>query len=427
MPSYKNGNYIVTILSDGTKIRRTEDNEFIPSFSENVDCKLTDKCREMCNFCLVPNTKITTSNGLKNVQDITTDDLVYSFNTNTKNTELKNVIETYERDYDGELIEIKTDNHTIRCTPNHKIFTTNRGFVRADEISIEDDILINVKIMTKIKDINRIKYTGKVYNFAVKDNNNYYANNILVHNCYEGCTPEGKHGDLFSYPFINTLHPYTEIALNGNDLDHPDLVAFLEFLKKKKVYANITVNQNQFLRNYDKLKTWSEHKYVYGIGVSLIHPTDELIEKMNSIPNTVLHTIVGILKESDIQKLRDHDLKVLLLGYKDLQRGINYHKQHNEFIKNNTKYLFDNLDEIKTYFKVLSFDNLAIEQLKVQRILSSEEWDEFYMGDDGGYTFYIDMVKGEFAKNSISKERFPIGDKTMDEMFHFIQNKYNKK
>lgn len=142
MPSYKNGNYIVTILSDGTKIRRTEDNEFIPSFSENVDCKLTDKCREMCNFCLVPNTKITTSNGLKNVQDITTDDLVYSFNTNTKNTELKNVIETYERDYNGELIEIKTDNYTIRCTPNHKIFTTNRGFVRADEISIEDDILL---------------------------------------------------------------------------------------------------------------------------------------------------------------------------------------------------------------------------------------------------------------------------------------------
>ena len=37
MPSYKNGNYIVTILSDGTKIRRTEDNEFIPAFSENVD------------------------------------------------------------------------------------------------------------------------------------------------------------------------------------------------------------------------------------------------------------------------------------------------------------------------------------------------------------------------------------------------------
>ena len=50
MLSYKNGNYIVTILSDGTKIRRTEDNEFIPTFNESCDCKLTDKCREICNF-----------------------------------------------------------------------------------------------------------------------------------------------------------------------------------------------------------------------------------------------------------------------------------------------------------------------------------------------------------------------------------------
>ncbi len=142
MPSYKNGNYIVTILGDGTKIRRTNDDEFIPAYSENVDCKLTDKCNIGCAFCLVPNTKITTSKGLKNIQDITTDDLVYSFNSRTKNTELKNVIETYKRDYNGELIEIKTDNHTIRCTPNHKIFTTNRGFIKADEINIEDDILL---------------------------------------------------------------------------------------------------------------------------------------------------------------------------------------------------------------------------------------------------------------------------------------------
>ena len=51
MPSYKNGNYIVTILEDGTKIRVTEENEFIPEFSENIDCKITDKCSQMCKFC----------------------------------------------------------------------------------------------------------------------------------------------------------------------------------------------------------------------------------------------------------------------------------------------------------------------------------------------------------------------------------------
>ena len=272
-----------------------------------------------------------------------------------------------------------------------------------------------------IKSINKIQYSGNVYNFAVKDNNDYYANNILVHNCYEGCTANGKHGDLFKYPFINTLHAYTELALNGNDLDHPDIEKFLEFLKEKKVFANITVNQNQFFANYDRIKDWQEKKMVYGIGVSLQNATDELIEKMNNIPNTVLHTIVGILSEADIMKLKDHNIKILLLGYKQLQRGVNYLNSHNDEVNKNKQYVYDNLGDITNWFKVVSFDNLAIEQLDVKRIVPENEWEEFYMGDDGGYTFYIDMVKGEFSKNSIAQDRYPIGEKTIDEMFQFIQ------
>ena len=74
-------------------------------------------------------------------------------------------------------------------------------------------------------------------------------------------------------------------------------------------------------------------------------------------------------------------------------------------------------------FDIVSFDNLALEQLNVKRLLSSEEWNNFYMGDDGKFTFYIDLVKGEFAKNSLSQERFPIEDKSIDEMFNIIKNK----
>ena len=281
--------------------------------------------------------------------------------------------------------------------------------------------LLKILQRNMIKSINKIQYSGNVYNFAVKDNNDYYANNILVHNCYEGCTANGKHGDLFKYPFINTLHAYTELALNGNDLDHPDIEKFLEFLKEKKVFANITVNQNQFFANYDRIKDWQEKKMVYGIGVSLQNATDELIEKMNSIPNTVLHTIVGILSEADIMKLKDHNIKILLLGYKQLQRGVNYLNSHNDEVNKNKQYVYDNLSDITNWFKVVSFDNLAIEQLDVKRIVPENEWEEFYMGDDGGYTFYIDMVKGEFSKNSIAQDRYPIGEKTIDEMFQFIQ------
>jgi len=107
---YKNGNYNVRLLADGTKIRETNEDEFIPAFAENCDCKITDKCDGGCPFC------------------------------------------------------------------------------------------------------------------------------------YEGCTPNGKHGDILNYKFLDTLHPYTELAINGNDMSHPDLIPLLEKLKEKKVVANMTVS-----------------------------------------------------------------------------------------------------------------------------------------------------------------------------------------
>ena len=45
------------------------------------------------------------------------------------------------------------------------------------------------------------------------------------------------------------------------------------------------------------------------------------------------------------------------------------------------------------------------------------------MGDDGRFTFYVDLVKGEFAKNSLSQERYPMEGKNIDEMFNLIKNK----
>ena len=46
--------------------------------------------------------------------------------------------------------------------------------------------------------------------------------------CHEASTPDGKHGDILNLPFLDTLHPYTELAIGGgNPLSHPDLIPFL--------------------------------------------------------------------------------------------------------------------------------------------------------------------------------------------------------
>jgi len=289
---YRNGNYTVRILQDGTKIRETEYEEFIPAFAENCDCKITDKCDGGCAFC------------------------------------------------------------------------------------------------------------------------------------YEGCTPNGKHGDILNYKFLDTLHPYTELAINGNDLSHPDLITFLEKLKDKKIITNMTVNQIHFERHQVLIRELINRKLIYGLGISLREASDEFISLVKTYPNAVIHAINGILTPSDIQKLSDNNIKMLILGYKHLRRGADWYNTDCENITKLQQWLSDNLKNIIEHFAVVSFDNLAIKQLNVKSLMTDEKWNEFYMGDDGGFTFYIDMVDGTFGKNSLApeNERYPIGDLSIDEMFQKIRS-----
>jgi hypothetical protein len=237
--------------------------------------------------------------------------------------------------------------------------------------------------------------------------------------------PNGKHGDLLSYSFLDTLHPYTELAINGNDMDHPQLLEFLDKLKERKVFANITVNQNQFMNNLEMIKRLVEEKLVYGVGVSFNHYDDKFIEEFRQLKNGVLHVINGIVKVDDMKQLSNKDIKILILGYKNVRRGSTYLNDNNDTITKNQDELFNNLETVikEKWFNVVSFDNLAITQLDVKRLLSEEDWKEFYMGDDGKFTFYIDMVEGEFSRNSCSvSKRHKIENKSIDEMFKIIQD-----
>ena len=283
---YNNGNYVVTLFSDGTKIRENDLDFFEPEFSENCDMKITDKCDGGCAFC------------------------------------------------------------------------------------------------------------------------------------YEGCTHNGRHGDILNAKFLDTLRPYTELAINGNDLSHPDLVPFMYKMKEKKVILNMTVNQIHFERHFDTIKYWVDNKLIYGLGVSLREPTRDFIDKVKQIPNAVIHVINGIVSMPELDRLAHNGLKILILGYKHLRRGESYYEQNDEMVKSLQEDLNNYLFPViirREWFDVVSFDNLAIEQLHVKEHMPKEQWDTFYMGDDGGYTFYIDMVEGTFAKNSLSTERYPITDdvKTM--------------
>lgn len=288
--AYKNGNYRTLILSDGTKIRKTNDDEFIPDFAENMDIKITNCCDRNCLMC------------------------------------------------------------------------------------------------------------------------------------HEGSIPDGKHGDIMNEKFIDTLHPYQEVAIGGGDITtHPDLIPFLQKLKERKVIANITVNQIHFVQKQKLIRKLVDEKLIYGIGVSLVNPTEKFISLIKQYPNAVIHVINGILKSSDIEALENNNLKMLILGYKQLRRGTDWYTEDHENIVVRQMWLKENICNIYDKFKVVSFDNLAIEQLNMRRFFTDKEWEEFYMGDDGNFTYYIDMVERKFAKSSTAPmdKRYDLIDST-DEMFRRI-------
>ena len=229
--------------------------------------------------------------------------------------------------------------------------------------------------------------------------------------CHENSTPDGEHGEILTAKFWDTLKPYTEVALGGgNPLEHPDLVTFLLKLKKLKLIPNMTVNQRHFMENWAFLKFLCEEKLIYGLGISLVEPTYEFVEKVKEFPNAVIHIINGVVKQEQLKTLANNDLKVLILGYKEFRRGVTYLDANRVKVEMNKMYLYDYLPDMLNEFKVVSFDNLALEQLEVKRLLTEEEWNEFYMGSDGKYTMYIDLVKEKFALCSVAEERFDLLD-----------------
>lgn len=241
--------------------------------------------------------------------------------------------------------------------------------------------------------------------------------------CHENSTVDGAHGDILNATFINTLKPYTEMAIGGgNPLEHPDLYEFLKNLKYRKVIPSMTVHQKHFMENLPFLRKLRDEQLIYGLGVSINAVYPDLVKALQEFPNAVCHTIAGLTSEDTFRYLSMNNLKVLILGYKNLRRGASLYEKYGEEIDKNIKHLAELLPKMRDekWFSTMSFDNLAIEQLEPRRLMTEDEYKQFYMGDDGGYTYYIDLVNKQFAQSSTSTKRYELLDDAQD-MFNVIR------
>lgn len=295
--SYENGTYKVFIYEDGTKIRMSKYNEFVPDFPESIDLNITNKCSVGCEFCY-----------------------------------------------------IDSKNNAMHC------------------------------------DFDQYK------------------------------------------ELLDSIHPYTELAINGNDLDHPQLDWFLRYMKDRKVIVNVTVNEKVFLNKFSILDDMQKENLIHGIGISCVDTTPVMVNEFIKLPNTVCHVVLGLKNSSqviDSLKTKADDIKILFLGFKKIGRGVDYYNENQVVVDENISDVRTKIKEYIATFKLISFDNLAIEQLRIQDRFSKKEWTSRYMGNDAEYTFYIDLVSGEYGKSSLVKntEMHYIQEQDVNKLFESIRAK----
>jgi hypothetical protein len=241
------------------------------------------------------------------------------------------------------------------------------------------------------------------------------------HFCYANNTGDGKQADL-TQPYLYTMHPFTEIAINLNT-DFDKQKGFHEFLEKQRD-NHVIVNGTIFIKDlYEKrflIYKLQEKKLLNGIGISIGSEwlSEKEINLIKAIPNAVVHVVDKIVDCATLASLlQEPELRILVLGFKKLGRA----KDINPLRLGGVP-LGPYIQRMHNTFDIVSYDNLALESLKPQQYISDEEFEICYQGDDGMHTFYIDAVNNTYAVSSNNEETYPIKEnQTIRDIFQELQ------
>lgn len=209
------------------------DNSRKGSFKENL--YFTNLC------CFTGDTLVKTVYGKdKPIKDIRVGDIVKAYDVKTNEVVNRSVICAL---CNGEkpIVEVKFNGNSVRCTSDHR-FYTQRGYVEAHDLQPNDSLCYNGIMTQDTVEVVDLKTSAEVYDITVEDTHNFFANNMLVHNC-EILVPS------HSMDSFRGEHPEIGCCILGNinlgfakDDDLQDcadfLVNFLDTMINESEYVN---------------------------------------------------------------------------------------------------------------------------------------------------------------------------------------------
>lgn len=149
------------------------------------------------NPCVTADTLVSTTDGTIKIIDLVNKFnagetiLVKSFNLKINKIETNKVLMAAKTRENAELIKltIVSDGieHILRLTPDHKVYVINHGWIKASDLKKDQLVIVaeSKSGISSVKSIELLNYTEAVYDISVENNHNFFANGILVHNCFE--------------------------------------------------------------------------------------------------------------------------------------------------------------------------------------------------------------------------------------------------
>lgn len=289
----------------------------------------------------------------------------------------------------------------------------------------------------KIKNIKKVKYNGRVMNLHVDKNNNYFANKILAHNCYQSSTKEGAHAETYflahSLPKILMDAGVMEVNFGGGEptlykSSYGNLKYVLDAFKHKKFKVGVTTKNYKWHND----KEFSDcMKSIDSVAISVnsleeLKRAEELEKAIGEVAGSnasvYFQCVFELTPYEDFKKFvkkiaEKWNRNITLLGYKDFGfgKGGAKHSYPDEWISD-----IKSLHESKRL-------NVGIDSVMVanwrEKLIEFGVKDYYLVGTEGKSTCYVDAVKKKMYSSSFSDEEgLPMPSSEYDKKVDFLKN-----
>lgn len=241
---------------------------------------------------------------------------------------------------------------------------------------------------------------------------NEKTNSSFCYFCHESAITNGKQCDYLKLKqILNNIPKGTELAIGSNDLTE-ELIDFIKWSHEKDFIVNLTINQGHLKRDLKAIQYLINNKFIKGLGVSYRESLKwDIPESILNYEHTIFHVICGIDDFNNVFNLKDFGVKkILILGEKDF--GFNKHKVNLKSTKHEQWFWW--VGKLFDMFDVVSFDNLSLEQLKLERFFTKQSWDLF---NNEEHSMYINAVDEYFSPSSRSDIKKSFKDITLEKFF----------